>query len=87
MREVHVRLHGVRAGEPVSARLDAIEDSGIVRNQHDEILARIDRLRFDGGLEFLLDVRIKVEPRARLTAPRRSPGVVGLVCNAQRFMR
>ena len=39
---------------------------GVVGNQHDEILARIDRLRFDGRLELLLDVRIEVEPGAGL---------------------
>jgi hypothetical protein len=71
MREVHVCLHGVRAGKPVSAGLDAIEDPGILRNQHDEILTRIDGPRFDGGLELLLDVRIEVKPRAWLADSRR----------------
>src|SRR3990172_8070637 len=71
MCEVHVRLRGVRTGKPVAADLHPIKHTAIVRNQHDEILTRVDGLRLDGRLELLLDVRIEVEPGARLPHRRR----------------
>jgi hypothetical protein len=70
VREVHVRLRCVRACRSVAARVHSIEHPGVVGNQHNKILARIDGLCFDSRLELLLDVRIEAQPRARLTHGR-----------------